>query len=420
MSCPPGRRERKFTGKAFYNRGVRVQELPLPPEQALADSARLVGRIASRIESAGGWIGFDAFMQAALYEPGLGYYSGGSRKFGAQGDFVTAPELSPLFGACLANQCAQWFAHVPARIWEFGAGSGAMAAQVIAQLVVLGVSEVEYCIVELSGELRARQRETIAAASPQAAARVRWLDAWPDEIEGVVLGNELLDAMPARVFARRDGLVFERGVARVGDGPGGPRFGWAERVADESFARDVSQALAPSLADAGQDWPGDYASEIGEQALSWVAEAARRLRRGALLLVDYGFPSFEFHHPQRDEGTLMCHYRHRAHTDPFLWPGLQDITVHVDFSAVARVAMHAGLDVLGYASQANALLNLGLLELFSALPEDSPLAQARRTQPVHTLIGDAEMGELFKFIALGRGLPDDAIAFARSDRRHRL
>ncbi|MFO1197929.1 MAG: SAM-dependent methyltransferase [Burkholderiaceae bacterium] len=405
-----------------YNCGVRPIELPSPAEPALAASARLVERIAARIAAAGGWIRFDEFMQAALYEPGLGYYAGGSRKFGAQGDFVTAPELSPLFGACVARQCAQWFGHVPARLWEFGAGSGALAAQVLVELERLGVADVDYAIVELSGELRERQRSTIGAAAPRASARVRWLDAWPASMAGVVLANELLDAMPARAFRWRRGDVLERGV-RVRDAGGNgaaAAFEWAERPADAGFEQRVRAALAGPIGEAGSDWPDTYDGELGEQALAWVAEAGRRLERGALLLVDYGFPAHEFYHPQRGTGTLMCHYRHRAHGDPFLWPGLQDITVHVDFTALALAAQGAGLDVLGYASQAAALLNLGLLERFEPEAGDDALARARRAQSVHVLIGDAEMGELFKFVALGRGLPDDAIAFARADRRHRL
>lgn len=378
---------------------------------------RLAGRVAERIAQHGGWIGFDAYMQAVLYEPGLGYYSGGSRKFGEAGDFVTAPELSPVFGACLAAQCAQWFEHVPACLYEFGAGTGALAAQLLSVLPDLGFADVDYVIVELSGELRARQRETIARAVP--GARVRWLDAWPARIDGVVVANELLDAMPVRVFRRTECAVFERGVvACAGDTV--PRFEWADRPADAAFAARVHAALADAVAHAGEFWPPDYVSELGEQAAAWVAEAGRRVGRGALLLIDYGFPAGEFYHPQRAQGTLMCHYRHRAHDDPFLWPGLQDVTAHVDFSAIAQAGLDAGLDLLGYASQANVLLNLGLPERFTALAGHDPVVHARAAQGVQRLIGDAEMGELFKVIALGRGLSDDAIGFVRADRRHRL
>jgi SAM-dependent MidA family methyltransferase len=395
--------------------------LPAPPADAQSASRTLARRIAQRIAAAGGWVGFDAFMQWALYEPGLGYYGGGARKFGAQGDFVTAPELSPIFGACLAAQCAQWFEHTGPRIVEFGAGSGALAAQVLAELRRSGLAEVDYAIVEVSGELRARQRATIEARVPAALARVSWLDEWPARIEGVVLGNELLDAMPARAFRWRDGAVAERGVTVLGeDEAHGARFDWSERAADAAFERRVRALLAGPIAQAGEGWPADYAGEVPEQAVAWVAEAGRRLARGALLLIDYGFPRHEFYHPQRGLGTLMCHYRHHAHGDPFFWPGLQDLTVHVDFTAVAEAGLEAGLDLLGYTSQANLLLNLGLAQRIAETPAEPRLDYARAAQAAFRLVSEAEMGELFKAIAFGRGLPGHATGFARGDRRGRL
>ena len=406
-------------------------ELPVPDAAAQRASDLLSQRIAQRIRAAGGWIGFDTYMQAALYEPGLGYYSGGAAKFGPAGDFVTAPEISPLFAACLARQCAQWFGHLPERIHEFGAGSGVLAADLLLELDRLGHRELDYRIVELSGELRERQRRTIEARAPALAARVQWLDRWPDEIEGVVLGNELLDAIPARLFTLRDGQVLERGVgldegdargaavhgaAPAGDATAGVHFGWRERPADPAFEAAVRARLAAPIAEAGGDWPDDYESELGEQAGAWVAELAGRLRRGAVLLVDYGFPAREYYHPQRRLGTLMCHYRHIAHGDPFLLPGLQDITVHVDFSAMAQAAAGAGLDLLGYTSQAALLFNLGLVERLQEIPMEPATQYLRATQGVKRLISEAEMGELFKAIAFGRGLPGDALGFLRSDR----
>ena len=421
---PSRDRARQFTGIPFYNRAVKTIELPLPDPVALAASHRLARRLGQRILDAGGWIGFDAFMAMALYEPGLGYYSGGARKFGSGGDFVTAPELSPLFGACLAAQCAEWFGHAPARVFEFGAGSGALAAALLLELDALGAPAAEYLIVEVSAALRDRQRETIAARAPAQLTRVRWLDAWPERMAGVVLANELLDAIPARVFRLRGGSVLERGVsladpvAAAGDSDGGaaPVFRWTERPADPDFDRTVRDLLAGPIAEAGDHWPPDYCGEVGEQAAAWVREAGRRLERGALLLVDYGFPRHEFYHPQRGLGTLMCHYRHHAHGDPFLLPGLQDITVHVDFTAVAEQARGAGLDLLGYASQARLLLNLGLLERLAAAGSGDDLDYRRRAQAAQTLISEAEMGELFKAIALGRGMPPDAVGFLRGDR----
>ncbi len=403
---------------AGYNRRVQAIEFPLPSAEAGQASALLSERIAARLREAGGWIGFDAFMQAALYEPGLGYYSGGAAKFGPAGDFVTAPEISGLFGACIATQCVQWFEAVPARVLEFGAGSGALAADLLAELARLGHAGVDYAIVEVSGELRERQRRTLEARVPALAGRVRWLDRWPDEIEGVVLGNELLDAMPARAFRLCEGRVLERGVALQDGAP--PRFAWADREADPRFEAAVRARLRAPIAEAEGLWPDDYESELGEQAVAWTAEIGRRLRRGAVLLVDYGFPAREFYHPQRRLGTLMCHYRHIAHGDPFLWPGLQDITVHVDFSAVAQAAAGAGLDLLGFTSQAALLFNLGLVERLQRIPMEPAADYLRQTQGVKRLISEAEMGELFKAIAFGRGMPGDALGFLRSDRGGRL
>ena len=407
----------EFNGIRPYNRRVRTIQLPLPSPEARAASDRLADRIAERIAAAGGWIGFDVWMAMALYEPALGYYTGGARKFGQAGDFVTAPEISPLFGACVATQCAQWFERAPARIVEFGAGSGALAADVLETLQELGTPADEYLIVEVSGELRARQRDTIAQRAPSMAGRVRWLDAWPQRISGVILGNELLDAMPARVFRVRDGAVFERGVA-LGASLEGPGFQWRDRPADGGFEERVRARLAGPLTDAEGDWPSDYVGELAEQSEAWVREAASRLELGAMLLLDYGFPRREFYHPQRALGTLMCHYRHHAHGDPFLLPGLQDITAHVDFTAVAEAAADAGLDLLGYTSQARFLFDLGLLDRLARPPGAAAagIDYRRQAQAVHTLVSEAEMGELFKAIAFGRGMPPDALGFVRGDR----
>lgn len=393
-------------------------QLPLPEPEAQAASARLSGLAAQRIRERGGWIGFDDWMALALYEPGLGYYSGGARKFGSGGDFVTAPEISPLFGACLASQCMEWFAHAPARVHEFGAGSGALAADLLLELDALGAPAEEYLIVEVSGALRERQRETIARRAPQHLTRVRWLDAWPQRISGVVLANELLDAMPARAFRLRDGQVFERGVAiaeSADDAQATPGFCWEERPADATFEARVRALLSDQIGEA-DGWPADYQGEVAEQACAWVRELGHRLERGAILLVDYGFPQHEFYHPQRGLGTLMCHYRHHAHGDPFFLPGLQDITVHVDFTAVAETATQAGLDLLGYASQARMLINLGLLDRLAAQGAQVGLEDRRRAQAAHTLLSEAEMGELFKAIAFGRQMPPDPVGFARGDR----
>jgi SAM-dependent MidA family methyltransferase len=420
--------------------------LPPPDEAQLNASRRLSQVIAGAIAEAGGWIGFDAFMARALYEPGLGYYSGGSRKFGAAGDFVTAPLISPLFGRCLAAQLAQWFEQgVPRTVYEFGAGTGALAATILAELADTGHADLRYRIVELSGELRARQRDTLLAEVPALADKVDWLDALPAQIDGAVLGNELLDAMPVRLFELDGDRVWERGVTLAqaeddpvpGAGPvpvpgpapgsgglppaaGTPRFVFAERPADPDFEAAVRGALAMSGWAGQGGWPQRYRSELGEQAAAWVAAVGSRLRHGAILLLDYGFPAPEFYHPQRDRGTLACHYRHRVHDDPLWLPGLQDITAHVDFSAAAAAADSVGLAPLGYASQASFLFGCGLPELALRTSPTDTVQWARQAAAVQKLVSEAEMGELFKAIAWGRGLPDQAMGFARGDRRAAL
>lgn len=387
--------------------------LPEPPADALAASHQLVRVVRAAIDDAGGWIGFDRYMQFALYEPMLGYYAGASRKFGAEGDFVTAPEMSPLFGRCVAAQCAQWLRQSGGDVVEFGAGSGALAAQVLAALQASGMAPERYAIVELSAELRQRQHSTLAAQVPELLGRVQWLDALPERIHGVVLANEVLDAMPTRLFRWQQGTVFERGVGVPEDGA----LSWLDRPADAAFAERVHARLAQAWAD---DVPEHYVSEISEQAEAWVETVGARLVRGAMLLLDYGFPRREFFHPQRATGTLRCHYRHRVHDDPFLWPGLQDITTHVDFTAIREAASRAGLDPLGYASQARFLIDCGLLDFFSAVPRSDTRDWTRQAQAVQQMLSEAEMGELFKAIAFGRGVPDDALGFTAGDRRRVL
>jgi SAM-dependent MidA family methyltransferase len=376
--------------------------LPQPDSDQIALSAALSGLIRRRIAEAGGALRFDHYMQAALYEPGLGYYVAGQRRFGPDGDFVTAPELSPLFGRCLAVQLARWLdAGAPPVIWEFGAGSGALAAEVIAALTEGGRAPARYRIVEVSPDLRERQRSLLRERLPaQAFDRIEWLDELPERLEGVVLANEVLDAMPVRLFECLENRIHDCEVVARGD-----RFEWQLRLADPPFEQAVRARLAAS------GWPvgvfgSGYRSELGEQALAWVRSIGERLVRGAMLIIDYGFPSREFFHPQRRAGTLNCHYRHHAHDDPFWWPGLCDITAHVDFSAVSEAALASGLELLGYTSQAHFLLGCGLAEHFSARVPDEPLARARAAQAIQQLVSEAEMGELFKVIAFGRGLDD--------------
>jgi len=387
--------------------------LPQPDADAAESSRRLAALIADEIEQAGGWISFARYMELALYAPGLGYYSGGARKFGGAGDFVTAPELSPLFAEALAAQLEPILAASAPRLLEAGAGSGALALGLLRALERRGALPERYEILELSGELRARQQETLAAA-PQLAERVAWLDALPASFSGAVVANELLDALPVNLVAWREDGVFERGVALENGA-----FIWQERPATGALLA-VSPKGTSFGASQGLTFAAPYVSEVNLAARAWVAEWGRILRRGALLLIDYGFPQREYYHPQRAEGTLMCHYRHHAHGDPFWLPGLNDITAHVDFSAVAEAGHDAGLDVLGYTSQAQFLLNCGLAQLLEARQEDGGGAYAALASGAQKLISPAEMGELFKVLLLGKGIGGALPGFAHGDRIHAL
>ncbi|MFC5302131.1 class I SAM-dependent methyltransferase [Azospira restricta] len=379
--------------------------LPTPDPDALAHSRRLTRHITDEIAAAGGWIDFARFMALALYAPGLGYYSGGARKFGAAGDFVTAPELTPAFAQTLAAQAAQVLAASAPHILEAGAGSGRLAADLLQELERRGALPETYAILELSGELRERQRETLAATVPHLVDRVRWLDRLPERFDGLVLANELLDALPVHLVRWTDDAILERGVAWDGD-----EFVWQERPA-------AGAVLTRAQTLAGEGVPGGgYLSEIGLAAAAWTASWADLLGRGALLLIDYGFPRREFYHPQRSEGTLMCHYRHHAHPDPFYLPGLQDITAHVDFTAIAEAGTEAGLDFLGYTTQAVFLFNCGLTEVLARTPADDPRRYLPQANAAQKLISPAEMGELFKVIALGRGIAEPLVGFASGDR----
>ena len=383
--------------------------LPTPDPDASLHSRRLQAHIADAIADAGGWISFARFMELALYAPGLGYYSGGARKFGAAGDFVTAPELTPAFAQSLATQVAQIMAVSARQILEVGAGSGRLAADLLAELAQRGATPERYLILELSGELRERQRQTIAATVPHLLARVHWLDALPTHLDGLVLANELLDAIPAHLVRWQNGTIAERGVSLGDDG-----FEWEERPATAAVlarARELSGNVT-----AGEG----YLSEIGLAAAAWTASWAAILGRGALLLIDYGFPRREFYHPQRNEGTLMCHYRHHAHPDPFFLPGLQDITVHVDFTAIAEAGTEAGLDFLGYTNQATFLLNCGLTDVVAWTPATDAARYLPLANAVHKLISPAEMGELFKVIALGRGIDEPLVGFTAGDQSSKL
>jgi SAM-dependent MidA family methyltransferase len=388
--------------------------LPAPGPSALAQSEALVAQIRAALDEAGGWLPFDRYMERALYAPGLGYYSGGARKFGLRGDdgsdFVTAPELSPLFAATLARPLAEALEASGTRdLMEFGAGTGKLAAGVLNALDSLGAEFDSYSIVDLSGELRERQRETIATMAPASLAKVRWLDALPPSFDGVVIGNEVLDAMPVRLFAFTSGAWHERGVA------------WR----DNAFAFDDRPLSADSadlalLSEIDTTSGDDYIAETHEAACAFTRTICTMLGRGAVLLIDYGFPRHEYYHAQRAQGTLMCHYRHRAHGDPFLYPGLQDITAHVEFTGIAEAGTEAGADLLGFTSQARFLMNAGITDVLSEIDPADTARFLPAANAVQKLLSEAEMGELFKVIAFSRGLDDTLQAFARGDRSHTL
>lgn len=375
--------------------------MPSPDRVASEHSQRVATHIAGEIERAGGWIPFDRYMQLVLYAPQLGYYAAGARKFGdsaAGGDFVTAPEISPLFAQALAQQVTQVFEQVPARIVEFGAGSGALANDLLAALAKCGVAPESYSIVEVSSDLIARQRERLRGAP------VQWLSAPPDGFNGVMVANEVLDVMPVKLFVKRGTETFERGVTSRSSG-----FAFDERRAGD----DLAAAVAAIEKEHGV-LPDGYASEVNLIAEGWMRSSAQWLAHGALLVIDYGFPQREYYHLQRLMGTVMCHFRHHAHSDPLWMPGLNDVTAHVDFSAMAAAAHAAGLDVVGYTSQAHFLLNCGALDQLQAHHT------ARNSGALQRLVSEAEMGELVKVLMVGRGVQGPLIGFARGDRRHAL
>jgi SAM-dependent MidA family methyltransferase len=371
---------------------MRPIELPPPDADALAASRRLLARIEQELAARSNWMSFARYMELALHEPGFGYYAAGAQKLGAGGDFVTAPELSPLFGRTLARQVAELLEPGEA-VLEFGAGSGALAAVLLEEL-----NEVPYLILEPSAELAERQRARIGP-------RATWLDRLPERFRGVMLANEVVDAMPVHALAwTRDG-IRERGVCANEGG-----LAWCERAA-QGEVLEAARALGIELPPSGR-----YESELALVARAWMRLLARVLERGAILVVDYGFPEREYFHPQRSMGTLLCHYRHHVHGDPFFLPGLQDISAHVDFSALAQAATEGGLELLGFASQAQFLVNCGITDLLAA---ENP-ADAARYLPAAAaadrLLSPAEMGELFKVLAVGRGVKRDLMGFSRGDR----
>ena len=374
---------------------MHPSELPSPDPQALAASRALLDRISSELATTGNWISFARYMELVLYEPGLGYYASGARKLGAGGDFVTAPELSPLFGRTLARQIAQLLQPGDA-ILEFGAGSGALATSVLNEIAV------PYFVLETSPDLRQRQQQLLGDS-------VQWLDRLPERFRGVMLANEVVDAMPVHALAWTSAGVLERGVC-ANEG----QLAWSDRPANDSILlnlKNLEIEIPPS---------GRYESELALLARAWMRSLGRCLERGAILVIDYGFPAREYFHPQRSMGTLACHYRHRVHGDPCYLPGLQDVTAHVDFSALARAATDTGLELLGFANQAQFLVNCGITDLLAAEDPTDPKRYLPAAAAAQKLLSPAEMGELFKVLAVGKGVEDSVkdslMGFSRGDR----
>lgn len=375
-------------------------QLPEPSADALAASRALQEAIAGEIERHAGWISFARYMELALYAPALGYYSGGAAKLGKEGDFTTAPEITPLFGATLAHVAAGLMAQTAPHIMEFGAGSGKLAFDILNELARMGVTIESYAIVDLSGELRARQQETLRDF-PQ----VTWLDSMPASFSGVVVGNEVLDAMPVNLLVKTEGGWQERGVS-LAEG----RLAWSDRPCEPSLVAQIPEA---------DSLPVGYVTEVHPVASGFMRSLGACFGNAAAILLDYGFPAREYYHPQRAQGTLMCHYRHHSHPDPFYLPGLQDVTAHVDFTAMARAAIDGGLDLLGYTSQAAFLIDAGIGDMLLRTPPDDAMRYLPQANAMQKLISPAEMGELFKVLVVGKGVALPA-NFARNDRSHRL
>ena len=386
-----------------------VLTLPSPEPAAEAHSLECRRYIADRIAAAGGVVSFAEFMQHALYAPGLGYYTAGSRKFGAAGDFVTAPEVSSLFGYVVARRIAPVIRGLPgAEVLELGAGSGKLAADVLTRLESLDALPARYRILEISPDLAERQHDYLTARVPDLLERVVWIADWPTSFRGAVLANEVLDALPAERFVYRGGRCLQQCV-----GLDAGRFRFIERPAPDWLAPRL-EALRAAC---GAAWPEGYTSEIVPAARGWIADLAGHLSAALVLLFDYGLPRAEYYAPERREGWLRCHYRHRAHDDPLILTGIQDITTWVDFTAVAEAAVDSGLSVAGFGTQAAFLLAGGLAdELEAAGPERSPALS--REAKLLTLPG--EMGEHFKYLSLLAGELEPPEMPGYGDQRHRL
>lgn len=383
-----------------------MASLPIPSAQAQAHSAQLQSLIQQHIQQQGGWIDFATFMHMALYTPSLGYYSGGAKKFGFGGDFVTAPEISPLFAQALAKQVAQVLQMTQGDILELGAGTGRLVADLLLKLAELDTLPTHYYILEVSDYLRQVQREHLKQTLPTALfEKLIWLDTLPTAFRGVILGNEVLDAIPVHIVGKQQGMLIERGVVWQ-DG-----FAWEDKpLTDGQLFNDV----------AALELPEGYITELSPAATGLIHSLANCLTHGVIVMLDYGFGASEYYHPQRRAGTLMCHFQHHAHDNPLLYVGLQDITAHVNFTAIAEAAVTQQLGVLGYLNQANFLINCGLLQLLERTSPEDMQVYTPMVSAAQKLLSPAEMGELFKVILLGKGINEPLIGALQGDKRHTL
>lgn len=368
-----------------------------PGEIALLHSQCAQTMIRDKIVEAEGWISFEHYMNLALYAPGLGYYSSGAAKLGGAGDFVTAPEISSLFGRSLTHQLLQIVQQIkPADILEFGAGSGRLAVDILLELEKFDALPGKYFILEISAELRQRQQALLTKAIPHLLNKVEWLTQLPDQFTGIILANEVLDAMPVHLVVWQGGVILERGVTWRNN-----QFSWQDRPIQNDELYAVASRLA-SFVNPDNTIPFHYVSEINLAATGFIRSLAGLLQQGVVLLIDYGFGEREYYHPQRNQGTLMCHYRHHVHDDPFFLPGLQDITSHVDFSAIAQAAVENGLQFMGFTTQAHFLINSGITNLLAQIPIEDSSQYLPISNQLQKLVSPAEMGELFKVIAFGK------------------
>jgi SAM-dependent MidA family methyltransferase len=383
-----------------------MSSLPIPNAEAQAQSRQLATLIQAKIEHSAGWLSFTDFMQMALYTPDLGYYSGGAKKFGIGGDFVTAPEISPLFAQTLARQVAQVLAVTNGDVLELGAGTGKLAADLLLALHAAEHAPLQYFILEVSAYLRQIQKETLQKAlPPELFTRVVWLDVLPQNFVGAILGNEVLDAIPIHLIHKTAGGLYERGVACTGD------FIWQDRLLETGDLFDLASSLG---------LPNGYLTEVCPAASGLIASLAQALQCGVIIMLDYGFSAREYYHPQRNLGTLMCHYQHYSHTEPLIYIGLQDITAHVDFTSVAHAGVSHGLELSGFCSQAQFLMNCGILDLMSQVSAHDMANYAPLAAAAQKLLSPAEMGDLFKVIAFSKKIEEPLLGFSVGDKTHTL